>query len=213
MTTDKYQLSTYISRRYRISWKRGGGWSHTQTPPPPWTLSARVIRPPKNWKTRPLLDIHKHTPPWTLDIARVPLDITRMTSSTFQGGGGWSAPVSHCHGPCQPRVGCCMGSGKNRGILVGSGRTCAPCVSNYPFFAPISLPTIRTCTSFGEWVDVILAWEQCGCDHDWCRELTRGPVGIWCHCWERRGVLLPWFHKGELISHVPCDWHLMMGRT
>ena len=38
-----------------------------------------VIRPPKNWKTPPLLDIHKHPPP--------PLDIVRVTSSTFQGGG------------------------------------------------------------------------------------------------------------------------------
>ena len=55
--------------------KRPHSWTFTSTPPPPWTLSA--------WrhqfeKTPPLLDIHKHPPP---------LDIARVTSSTYSKGG------------------------------------------------------------------------------------------------------------------------------
>ena len=61
-----------------------GGWRHSQAPPL-GHCPRDVIRPPKNWKTPPLLDIHKHPP----------LDIARVTSSTFQGGGGWSVPVTH----------------------------------------------------------------------------------------------------------------------
>ena len=55
---------------------KGGGEA-----PPLGHCPRDVIRPPKNCKTPPLLDIHKHPPP---------LDIARVTSSTFQGGGGWS---------------------------------------------------------------------------------------------------------------------------
>ena len=45
-----------------------------------------VIRPPENWKTPPLLDIHKHPPPpWTLPVWR----------HLHSKGGGWSVPVTH----------------------------------------------------------------------------------------------------------------------
>ena len=43
-------------------------------PPPPWTLSAWRHPPSENWKTPPLLDIHKHSP----------LDIVRVTSSALR---------------------------------------------------------------------------------------------------------------------------------
>ena len=61
---------------------KGGGGEDIHKPPPPLGHCPRdVIRPPKNWKPPPLLDIHKHPPPpWTLPCPRV-------TSSTFQGGG------------------------------------------------------------------------------------------------------------------------------
>ena len=63
---------------------KGGGGPGADTPPL-GHCPRDVIRPPKNWKTPPLLDIHKHPP----------LDIARVTSTTFQGGGGWSVPVTH----------------------------------------------------------------------------------------------------------------------
>ena len=58
----------------------GGVKTFTSTHTPLEHCPRDVIRPPENWKTPPLLDIHKHPPP--------PLDIARMTSSTFRGGGG-----------------------------------------------------------------------------------------------------------------------------
>ena len=70
------------------NWKKHPhSWTFTSTPPPPLGHCPRdVICPPENWKTPPLLDIHKHPP----------LDSARVTSSTFQGGGGgWSVPVTH----------------------------------------------------------------------------------------------------------------------
>ena len=71
---------------YRISWK-GGVKTFTSTHTPLGHCPRDVIRPPVNWKTPPLLDIHEH---------HHPLDIARVTSSTFQGGGGgWSVPVTH----------------------------------------------------------------------------------------------------------------------
>ena len=72
--------------------ERGGPGAETgfftSTPPPLGHCPRDIIRPQKNWKTPPLLDSHKHT--------HTPLDIARVTSSTFQGGAGWS-PLSHTH--------------------------------------------------------------------------------------------------------------------
>ena len=68
-------------------WKTAHSWTFTGTPL--GHCPRDVIRPLKNWKTPPLLDIHKHPPP---------LDIARVTSSTFQvqgGGGDRSVPVTH----------------------------------------------------------------------------------------------------------------------
>ena len=88
------------------SFLKGGGVKTFHKHPPPLGHCLRdVTRPPENWKTPPLLDIHKHPP---LDIVRVtssalrkiekhhhswtfartppPLDIACVTSSTFQGG-------------------------------------------------------------------------------------------------------------------------------
>ena len=51
-----------------ISWK--GGWRHSQAPPPPpfGHCPRDVTRPPGNWKTPPLLNVHKPPPfghcPW-----------------------------------------------------------------------------------------------------------------------------------------------------
>ena len=57
---------------------KGGGEYIHKHPPPLGHCPRDVIRPPKNWKTPPLLDIHKHPPP---------LDSARVISSTFQGSG------------------------------------------------------------------------------------------------------------------------------
>ena len=87
----------------------GGGGEDIHKHPPLGHCPRDVIRPPTNWKTPPLLDIHKHPP----------LDIARVMSSTFQGGGGgdrsWSGIL--CIGfqyrdkfkgggdhPCRPRL-------------------------------------------------------------------------------------------------------------
>ena len=47
-----------------------GGGEDIHKHPPLGHCPRDVIHPPKNWKTPPLLDIHKHPPP-PLDIARV----------------------------------------------------------------------------------------------------------------------------------------------
>ena len=84
------------------------GWVKIFTSTPPLGHCPRdVIHPPENWKTPPLLDIHKHhhplghcprdvirplghsqaphpTPPWTLPVWRHP-----------HSRGGWSVPVTH----------------------------------------------------------------------------------------------------------------------
>ena len=102
----------YLCRRgYMISWRGGGERTFTSTPPP-WTLPAWRHPPYRRggWK-----NIHKHPhPPWTLlawrhppyeNLTNTPASTftstplghcpTSSTSSTFQGGGGWSVPVTH----------------------------------------------------------------------------------------------------------------------
>ena len=64
---------------------KGGGWRPSQTPPPPLDIGHVTSSTLQNWKTPPLLDIHKHPPP---------LEIVRVTSSTLQWG-WWSVPVTH----------------------------------------------------------------------------------------------------------------------
>ena len=50
-----------------------GGGGISQAPPPPLGHCLRdVIRPPENWKTPPLLDIHKHPP-----LGHCPRDVIR----------------------------------------------------------------------------------------------------------------------------------------
>ena len=60
-----------------INLKNAPTLGHSQAPPL-GHCPRDVIRPPKNWKTPPLLDIHKH---------HHPLDIARVTSSTYSKGG------------------------------------------------------------------------------------------------------------------------------
>ena len=64
----------------RISWKGGGGWRHSQAPPPLGHCPRDVIHPPKNWW-------HPHS--WTFTSTHTPWTLQAcVTSSTFQGGGG-----------------------------------------------------------------------------------------------------------------------------
>ena len=72
----------------RISWRGGGFHKH---PPPLGHCLRDVIRPPENWETPPLLDIHKHAPP---------LDIVRVTSSALRKIE--KHPSHHC---CCPKKG------------------------------------------------------------------------------------------------------------
>ena len=70
-------LMTGCRRGSRIFERGGGGvqaqiQDFSQAPPPLGHCPCGVIRPQKIWKTPPLLDIHKRTPP--------PLDIVRVTS-------------------------------------------------------------------------------------------------------------------------------------
>ena len=89
---------------------KGGGGDDIHKHTPLGHCPRDVIRPPKNWKTPPLLDIHKHPP----------LDIVRVTSSTLRGvigpshahfawvfsigtsskGGGWSPLSPPLDPPC-----------------------------------------------------------------------------------------------------------------
>ena len=68
----------------------GWGWRHSQAPPL-GHCPHDVIRPPENWKTPPLLDIHK--PP--------PLDIVCVTSSALRKIEK-HPPSHHC---CSPKKG------------------------------------------------------------------------------------------------------------
>ena len=90
---------------------KGGGGEDIHKHTPLGHCLRDVIRPSKNWKTPPLLDIHKHPPstlsawrhppsekwkntptlrhsppPWTLPVWRHPHS---------KGGRGWSVPVTH----------------------------------------------------------------------------------------------------------------------
>ena len=70
-----------MQARIRDFLKGGRVKTFTSTPPP--LDIARVTS--SNWKTPPLLDIHKHTHPWTLSVWRHP----------HSKGEGWSVPVTH----------------------------------------------------------------------------------------------------------------------
>ena len=67
------------ARSQPARWGGGGlnldGWNTRRTPP--WTLSAWRHPPSEKLENTPLLDIHKHPP----------LDIARVTSSTYSKGG------------------------------------------------------------------------------------------------------------------------------
>ena len=69
--------------------KHSHSWTFTNTHPPPWTLAASRHPPSEKLKNTPTLG-HSQAPP-----SPPPLDIARVTSSTFQGGGGWSVTVTH----------------------------------------------------------------------------------------------------------------------
>ena len=70
-------------RGYRISWRGGGGGEDIHKHPPPLRHCPRdVIRPPENWKTPPLLDIHKHLP-----LGHCPRDVIRPPENNY-----WKTP-------------------------------------------------------------------------------------------------------------------------
>ena len=86
--------------RIQDFWKGGGsisgadtgfpeGGVKTFTSPPPLGHCPRdVIHPPENWKTPPLLDIHKHPPP---PLGHCPCDVIHIPR-----GGGVIGP-GHAH--------------------------------------------------------------------------------------------------------------------
>ena len=82
-----------VQGRIQDFWKGGGVQAQiqdfSQAPPPPWTLSAWRHPPSEKLKTTPTLG-HSQAPP---------LDIARVTSSTFQGGGRVITPVTHTLDP------------------------------------------------------------------------------------------------------------------
>ena len=67
----------------------GGAWRRSQAHTPLEHCPRDVVRPPENWKTPPLLDIHKHPPPWTLPVWRHP--------HSAGGGGGGDRSRSRTH--------------------------------------------------------------------------------------------------------------------
>ena len=80
-------LGVSLSKRgYRISWRGGGVKAFTSTPP----LGHCPRRHPPSKKL-------KNTPTLGHSQAHPPLDIARVTSSTFQGGGGGVIGPGHAH--------------------------------------------------------------------------------------------------------------------
>ena len=95
----------------------GGGWRHSQTPPPPWTLSTwrhppslghwpcDVIHPPKNWKTP------SHAPPlWTFpcDVIHIPRGgdrfIFAIVKKFVEKKNWWSRAGGGSRPPLDPRL-------------------------------------------------------------------------------------------------------------
>ena len=77
----------------------------TSTPPPLGHCPRDVTRPPENWKTPPLLNIHKHPPPpWTLPVWRHPYSSGTLYIVTLCGY-ITSSTVLCCEGRKEPRHG------------------------------------------------------------------------------------------------------------
>ena len=65
-----------------------GGGEDIHKHPPPLDIVRDVIRPPKNWKTPPLLGIPQAPPP---PLGHCPCDVIHIP----RGRGVWSVPVTH----------------------------------------------------------------------------------------------------------------------
>ena len=80
------KIDYYPNRRgYRISWRgRGGGWRHSQAPPPPLGIVRVTSSTLRKIEKHPHSWTFTSTPPWTLPVWRHP----------HSRGGGGDRPLS-----------------------------------------------------------------------------------------------------------------------